>query len=91
METQELSDLVRSALWLVVWLSAAPIGIAFVTAGVIGLIQTATQLQEQTIAMAPKLIGVYVTMILAGGGLALVLVERSREWWGLISEIGLGS
>lgn len=49
-------------------LTAAGIGL------VVGILQAVTQVQEQTIAAAPKIVMVFVTLIL-GGGLMLQLME----------------
>ncbi len=50
-------------------LTAAGIGL------VVGILQAVTQVQEQTIAAAPKILGVF-TLIILGGGLMMTLLEN---------------
>ena len=50
-------------------LTAASIGL------VVGIIQAVTQVQEQTIAAAPKIVGVFLVIILLGVGYVKLLTE----------------
>lgn len=50
-------------------LTAAGIGL------VVGIIQAVTQVQEQTIAAAPKIVGVFLVIILLGYGYVKLLTE----------------
>ena len=50
-------------------LTAAGIGL------VVGIIQAVTQVQEQTIAAAPKIVGVFLVIILMGVGYVRMLTE----------------
>lgn len=50
-------------------LTAAGIGL------VVGILQAVTQVQEQTIAAAPKILGVF-TLLLIGGGLMMTMLEN---------------
>lgn len=50
-------------------LTAASIGL------VVGIIQAVTQVQEQTIAAAPKIVGVFLVIILLGVGYVRMLTE----------------
>lgn len=50
-------------------LTAAGIGL------VVGIIQAVTQVQEQTIAAAPKIVGVFLVIILLGVGYVRMLTE----------------
>lgn len=54
-------------------LTAAALGL------VIGILQAVTQVQEQTIAAAPKIIGVFAIIILGGGMMMDVLSDYIRE------------
>lgn len=42
---------------------------------VVGILQAVTQVQEQTIAAAPKILGVF-TILLLGGGLMMTMLEN---------------
>lgn len=57
-------DLTVHALMLVLLLSLPPIIVASVVGIVVSLIQAVTQIQEQTISFAVKLIVVFVTIVI---------------------------
>ncbi|MBY0450795.1 MAG: flagellar biosynthetic protein FliQ [Cyanobacteria bacterium] len=54
-------------------LTAAAIGL------VIGILQAVTQVQEQTISAAPKIVGVFLLLLLTGGLMMNMLSDYSRE------------
>ena len=57
-------DLAREALWVMI-LIGAPIMLVGLAVGVIiGLIQALTQIQEATLVFVPKILAIFVTMIL---------------------------
>lgn len=64
MPADYLIGLSREALWLVVVLSAPPILAAAAVGLFVAIIQSATQLQEQTIQYASKLAAVIVALFL---------------------------
>ena len=64
MNGAEVLDVGRDAIWLTVQL-CAPILIVGLIVGVgIGLFQALTQIQEQTLIYAPKIIAIFVSLIL---------------------------
>jgi len=69
----------NKVLFLVLMLSAAPIVVATVVGLVVGLIQTITQLQEQTLPFGIKLICVILCLFLLSGWYGEVLLNYGRE------------
>jgi len=64
MNGAEVLDVGRDAIWLTVQL-CAPILIVGLIVGVgIGLFQALTQIQEQTLIYAPKIIAIFVSLLL---------------------------
>ena len=60
-------DIAREAIFLVLK-AAAPMLIASLVVGlIVSILQTVTSIQEQTLTFVPKLIAVFLVMILAGG------------------------
>jgi len=59
-------------------LTALLIGVA------IGLVQSATQLQEQTVAFVPKFIGVGVALLVSGNWTLSVMIDFTHQLWGNI-------
>jgi type III secretion protein S len=73
MNSIEVIELTKSALWLVLLLSAPPIVVASIVGLVIAFVQAATQLQEQTFLYTAKFIAIVLTIFftasLLGGAL----------------------
>jgi flagellar biosynthetic protein FliQ len=64
MSGAEVIDVGRDALWLTIQMSA-PIMLVALAIGVgIGLLQALTQIQEQTLVYAPKILAIFVTLLL---------------------------
>lgn len=57
---------VREGLLLVLLVSAPPLLVSVVVGIVTGVLQTATQIQDQSLGFVPKLVAVVVTLIAVG-------------------------
>lgn len=60
---QQLLDLVLEALQLALLLCTPPVLAALAAGLLIGVLQAATQLQDQTLAQVPKIIAVYAALV----------------------------
>ncbi len=77
-----MNDLVfagNKALYLILIMVAWPIIVATVVGLLIGLFQTVTQLQEQTLPFGFKLLSVSVSLFLLSGWYGETLLNFSRE------------
>jgi type III secretion protein S len=64
MKTVDLVAYMTQALYLVLWLSLPPIAVAAIVGTLFSLFQALTQIQEQTLSFAVKLIAVFVTILM---------------------------
>ena len=77
----------QQALWITA-LAAAPILIPALIAGLLlGMIQAATSINEQTLSFVPKLIVVAVMLALFGGSIMLLIADFTREVFERIPEV----
>ena len=67
MSPNEAANLLTQAMTLVMLLSLPPILVASVVGIIVGLLQALTQVQEQTIAFAVKLIAIAITIAAMAG------------------------
>lgn len=68
---------------------AGPILVAALVIGVaVSLLQTVTQIQEQTLTFVPKLVGVGLILLFAGAWMLRELVGWVTELWGSIPGPG---
>lgn len=79
MRESDIVELVTQALWIATQISA-PILITAVAVGVImGLLQSVTQIQEQTLAFVPKFAAVGVAIALTGGWMLRTMTDFTTE------------
>lgn len=64
MDTPDLISFLSKALYLTLWLSLPPIIVASIVGTLFSLFQALTQIQEQTLSFAIKLIAVMATLAL---------------------------
>lgn len=67
MDTAIVIDIAREALWLIIICSAPLLLVSLVVGLVISIFQTVTSIQEQTLTFVPKIISIFITLILCGG------------------------
>ena len=60
----EVLDVGRDAIWLTLQLCAPCLIVGLVIGVAIGLFQALTQIQEQTLVYAPKIIAIFVSLLL---------------------------
>jgi flagellar biosynthetic protein FliQ len=64
MNGAEVLDVGRDALWLTIQLCLPVLVVGLIVGVVIGLFQALTQIQEQTLVYAPKIIAIFVSLLL---------------------------
>jgi len=64
MNGAEVMDVGRDALWLTIQLCTPILLVGLVVGVSIGLFQALTQIQEQTLIYAPKIIAIFVSLLL---------------------------
>ena len=64
MSGAEVLDVGRDAIWLTIQLSAPVLIIGLVVGVGVGLLQALTQIQEQTLVFAPKIIAIFFALLL---------------------------
>jgi flagellar biosynthesis protein FliQ len=64
MDTPEVLDIAREAIIVVLEISAPVLLLGLLVGVAISLIQALTQIQEQTLAFVPKLIAIFVSLLL---------------------------
>ncbi len=61
----ETLDVARDAIWTIVVVSSPLMGVGLVVGVVVSLFQALTQIQEQTLVFVPKILAIFVTLLLA--------------------------
>ena len=61
----EVLDVARDAIWTIVLVSSPLMVVGLVVGVAISLVQALTQIQEMTLVFVPKILAIFVTLILA--------------------------
>ncbi|MCY2924058.1 MAG: flagellar biosynthetic protein FliQ [Planctomycetota bacterium] len=83
MTPDNATDIARQAVLLLLTVSAPVLVTALLTALIIGVIQAATQVQENTVSFVPKLLAVAVAAVVTGPWVLERLVAFGREMFTL--------
>ncbi len=82
----QVMDIARDTLFLIIKVSAPLLLISLVIGLFISIFQTVTSIQEQTLTFVPKIIAVFLGMMLIGGWMLEELSNFMVELW---SNFGL--
>jgi flagellar biosynthetic protein FliQ len=80
-------DIATQSILLATKLAAPILGVSLAVGLFIGLIQSATQLQEQTIAFVPKLAAVAIVLVLTGNWMLGELVGFTHGLFDMIPQL----
>ena len=64
MNGAEVLDIGRQAIWITVMVAAGPMLVGLVVGLVVSLLQTLTQIQEQTLVFVPKILSIFIALLL---------------------------
>jgi type III secretion protein S len=84
---QQMIAFTQEALWLVLILSMPPIIVATAVGLIIAIVQAATQIQEQTLPQAVKLVAVMVTLLVMAGFLGTTLIAFGDRMFSSFPEL----
>lgn len=87
MNQADIIHIFREALMMVIILSAPGLAVAMLVGLFIGIFQATTQIQEQTLAFVPKIVAVFVTLIVISGWLMKVITGFTQRIYEQIPNI----
>ena len=87
MGTVDIVSYMTQALYLTLWLSLPPIAVAAIVGTLFSLFQALTQIHEQTLSFAIKLIAVFITLLLTARWLSGELYNYAVSVFDLFHKI----
>ena len=85
MTVDTVTEIVRNALYTII-ISAAPMLLTALVVGlVISIFQTVTSIQEQTLTFVPKILSVFLVLMLAGHWIINNIIGYMEQLWGSFS------
>jgi len=82
--------ILRESLMTVLIVSAPVLGVGMFVGLIVSIIQTTTSIQEQTLTFVPKMVAIFITIILFGSWMIRVLINYTNNIFALIGKIGVG-
>ncbi|MCM1343328.1 MAG: flagellar biosynthesis protein FliQ [Muribaculaceae bacterium] len=76
-----ISDITREALFLIIKVSLPVLLISMVVGLIVSIFQTVTSIQEQTLTFVPKIISIFLALILFGHWMLNNIVEYMTTLW----------
>ena len=86
MTEEQVVDITREALFLIIECSAPLLLISLVVGLVISIFQTITSIQEQTLTFVPKIIGVFIGVMIFGSWILTKITDYIQELWSNFSR-----
>ncbi|MBP3677762.1 MAG: flagellar biosynthesis protein FliQ [Agathobacter sp.] len=74
-------DIARDAIFNIIVVSAPLLLISLIVGLIISIFQTVTSIQEQTLTFVPKILAVFITLMLAGSWMMNTLIEFVDYLW----------
>lgn len=66
MTINDVVEIANDALWIIIKTAAPVLLVSLVIGLLVSIFQTATSIQEQTLTFVPKILGVFLTLMLLG-------------------------
>ena len=85
MTVEVVADRMQDALFLVLKTAAPPLLVSLVIGLIVSIFQTVTSIQEQTLTFVPKVVGIFLTLMLLGHWILNNLINYMTELWGNFS------
>lgn len=79
MTPESVMTIGRHAMEVTLMVSAPLLLVALVIGLIVSIFQAATQINEATLSFIPKLVGIFITLVVAGPWMLSVLLDYMRE------------
>lgn len=81
MSVELVTDIMRDALFLVLKTAAPPLIVSLVIGLAVSVFQTVTSIQEQTLTFVPKMVGMFLALMLIGHWMLGEMTTFMEDLW----------
>ena len=81
MTTEAATEMIRDALYIILKCALPVLLVSMAIGLVISIFQTVTSIQEQTLTFVPKVLGIFLTLMLLGNWILNNIVEFTTNLW----------
>ena len=86
MTIDAVSEMTNNALYVIIKVSLPVLLVSLIVGLIISIFQTVTSIQEQTLTFVPKIIAIFLTLILLGSWMMNTMVEYTVQRWSSFSQ-----
>lgn len=86
MTVEAVTDITRQALFLIIKVSAPMLLVSLCVGLAVSIFQTVTSIQEQTLTFVPKILCLFLALVLFGNWMMNSLVNYMTTLWGSFSQ-----
>jgi flagellar biosynthetic protein FliQ len=79
MTPESVMTMGRHAMEITLMIAAPMLLVALIIGLIVSIFQAATQINEQTLSFIPKLVGIFVALVVAGPWMLSVMLDYMRE------------
>lgn len=87
MSVQLVLDVMREAFMKIIMVAGPVVIVAMVVGLVISIFQATTQIQEQTLSFVPKLLAIFITLMIAGNFMLNTLLQFTQSIFKIIASL----
>ena len=81
MTVEFVADLASRALWITLLVSAPILGLGLAVGVSVSIFQAVTQIQEMTLTFIPKIIAIFIAILIFGKWMMLILINFTSDLW----------
>lgn len=81
MTSEAAVEMIRDGLYLILKCSLPILLVSTVIGLIVSILQTITSIQEQTLTVVPKIIGIFLTLMLLGNWIMTNIVDYTTKLW----------
>lgn len=85
MTVDAVIEMMRDALYIIIKVSLPVLLVSMVIGLIISIFQTVTSIQEQTLTFVPKVISIFLALMLLGNWMITTMVEYTTQLWSTFS------
>lgn len=86
MTTGDVMDVAVQAIWLVLKCSAPMLIVSLIVGLIISIFQTVTSIQEQTLTFVPKMLSIFLTLIICGDWILTNILSFIQDLYSRFGE-----
>lgn len=81
MTEAQVIDIARETLWIIIKVSAPMLLVSLIVGLIISIFQTVTSIQEQTLTFVPKMVGMFVGLMILGHWMLNEMSGYMEDLW----------